>query len=195
MKKAVINNISNLILKYNNYNEEEKERLMYGLEGLYLTITKFIIIFLLALVLNTIKETILTLLVFNIIRYFGFGFHAEKSYQCLLTSVFFFVILPFIFSFIVLNTLYITLIYILSLISFLLFAPADTAKRPLKYKRLRIIRKIITMIIATFYYFISIKVEYTLSIPFIVSLIIQSIIVNPIFYKLFKQPYNNYKMY
>ena len=59
--------------------EEEKEMLTYGLEGLYMTITKLVVIFLVAFLLGFIREFIITLIFFNIIRFPGFGFHASKS--------------------------------------------------------------------------------------------------------------------
>ena len=46
MKKLIINYVMNLIEKNGNYNEEKLAIIKYGLEGLYLTITKLIIIFL-----------------------------------------------------------------------------------------------------------------------------------------------------
>ena len=52
MKKMIINYAMNLIEKNGNYNEEKLSIIKYGLEGLYLTITKLIIIFLLAYLLN-----------------------------------------------------------------------------------------------------------------------------------------------
>ena len=52
MKKVVMNYLMNLIKKNNNYDEEKLAIIRYGLEGLYLTITKFIIILLLIIVIN-----------------------------------------------------------------------------------------------------------------------------------------------
>ena len=157
MKKEVINYLYNLILKYNQYNKEEKEKLLYGLEGLYLTITKLIVIVILALLLHIIKEVFFTILFFNIIRYTGFGFHAEKSYQCLITSTIFFVLLPLLFKYIDLNFTVSTIIIGIGFYIGYLFASPSIGK------------------------------------CFILALVIESIIINPLFYKLFKQPYANYK--
>ena len=52
MKEAFLNHTVNFIASnQGNLNDEEKEKLHYGLEGLYLTITKLAIIFLIALLL------------------------------------------------------------------------------------------------------------------------------------------------
>ena len=66
--------------------EEKREMLTYGLEGLYMTITKLVVIFLVAFLLGFIREFIITLIFFNIIRFPGFGFHASKSIVCLISS-------------------------------------------------------------------------------------------------------------
>ena len=70
MKEKFVNTCLNII-KSNNSNLTKKEidKMKYGLEGLYLTITKLIFILLLALILGIFKETILLLLIFNGIRF------------------------------------------------------------------------------------------------------------------------------
>lgn len=193
MKKLVINRLYNMILKYNNYSEDEKEKLLYGLEGLYLTISKLIIIILLAIILHIEKDVFLTLVLFNIIRYTGFGFHAEKSYQCLITSSLFFIGLPLLFKYIVLNKMILNIIFAFCIFSYLLYAPADTIKRPIYDKKIRMIRKVSTIAIAFIYYICILKLDYNIGKFFIIALILESIIINPIFYKIFKQPYDNYK--
>ena len=66
-------------MKYQNYNDDELEMVKYGLEGLYLTITKLVVIIGMSLLLKIFWEVISILLLFNIIRYFGFGIHAKRS--------------------------------------------------------------------------------------------------------------------
>ena len=88
MKDKFLNSCINFITKYNNYTEKDIKKLRYGLEGIYLTLTKTIIIILLSLIFKIFFEVITIIILFNIIRYFGFGFHAEKSWQCLLMSIY-----------------------------------------------------------------------------------------------------------
>ena len=60
MKSFFINNSIKIITNYNkNYNQEELEKLKYGLEGIYLTITKTIIIILLGILFNIITEILI----------------------------------------------------------------------------------------------------------------------------------------
>ena len=190
MKEKFLNFTINFLKQYNTYSEMEIKKLRYGLEGIYLTVTKTIVIIIAALLLNFLKEIIILLLLFNIIRYFSFGFHAEKSSECLILSIFNFLLVPYIF--LKLNTsLFVNLIICgICLILLLIFAPADTPKRPLKSKKKRIIRKIITFVYTCLV--IIFKNNY-ISQLLVCCLIATAIVVNPLTYLLFGQTYNNYK--
>ncbi len=185
-----------LITRYNNYSDSDMEKLKYGLEGLYLTITKIIIILILSLILDMFKETVIVLILFNIIRYFGFGFHAGKSYQCLICSIFNFIAIPYIYMNIALSDYVLGIICALCIVGFILYAPADTVKRPLPNKKKRTIRKLLTVLTAIIYICLIfiLKNDY-LSKLLISAMTIQAIAVNPLTYKLFNQPYRNYKNY
>ncbi len=195
MKTLFLNSTMGFICKYHSYSELDQQKLLYGLEGIYLTITKMIVLVVLSLILNMFKEFVLVVVIFNLIRYTGFGFHAEKSYQCLLFSTFNFIVIPYIFLHIHLPNIIIYGICGICILHYLLFAPADTKKRPLTNKRKRIIRKIITVIIGIIYTILIILLDSKYWAGILLSaLIIQAIIINPLTYRLFKQPYNNYKM-
>ena len=62
MKSFFMDKSLAFLCKYNTYSDEDIEKLSYGLEGIYLTITKLIIIFALALLLNIFKEIIFLLI-------------------------------------------------------------------------------------------------------------------------------------
>lgn len=194
MKEVVLTKSINFISQYKEYSDEELEKINYGLEGLYLTITKLVIIVLLSIILNIFKEVMIILVLFNIIRYFGFGIHAKKSSECLLSSIFCFIILPYFLLNIKLDNITNLIIGIICIINFLLFAPADTVKRPLKNKKKRMIRKTLTTITGIIFIAISMIFEgSSISTLFIASVIIEVIMINPITYLILRQPYNNYK--
>ena len=67
MKKVVLSNMMNLIKSNNNFDEEKLEEIEYGLESIYLTFTKLIIIFSLSYILGILKEVILLSIFYNII--------------------------------------------------------------------------------------------------------------------------------
>ncbi len=194
MKQLFLESGMNFICKYQSISDYDKKKVKYGLEGLYLTITKMIILTVLALMLNMFKEFILVVVFFNVIRYTGFGFHAEKSYQCLLFSTFNFIAIPFLLLHIQLSNFFLYTICAICIFHYLLFAPADTKKRPLSNKRKRIIRKIVTVMIGFIYTLMITLLNNAYWTSIILSaMIIQSIIISPIIYRLFHQPYNNYK--
>lgn len=194
MKNAVLTKSLNFISKYHVYSDEELERISYGLEGLYLTVTKLIVIIGLSLLLNIFKEVAGILILFNIIRYFGFGIHAKKSSECLISSLLCFIVLPYCLLNINLSKEIVLIVGIICTISFIIYAPADTVKRPLKNPKKRMIRKIMTTLIGIVYIILSLIISNsTISTLFIASVIIEAIMINPITYKILGQPYNNYK--
>ena len=197
MKEVFLNNSINFITKYNpNYTEDDIEKIKYGLEGLYLTLTKLIIILLLSAILNITKEIILVLLFLNIIRYPAFGVHADKSSICLITSIIFILGLPYILINIKINIYTKIIISILCFINYLLFAPADTIKRPLTNKKKRKYRKIASCILASIYIVLIFTLKSnTLINTILAALIIEAIMINPLTYKLLGMPYRNYKNY
>ncbi|MEG1900489.1 MAG: accessory gene regulator B family protein [Bacilli bacterium] len=193
MKHKFINWSINTITKYKDYSEKDIARLKYGLEGLYLTITKMIIILMVALLLGIFKELIILLILFNIIRFPAFGFHANKSITCLIFSIILVIGLPVLFMNINIHIIAKIIICIISLISFILYAPADTVKRPLTNKKKRIIRKTASIIVAIIYIILvfTIKSKYITDL-ILSALIIETILINPLTYKAFNMPYRNY---
>lgn len=194
MKKRFLDSTINFIKRYNSYSERDEKLLRYGLEGLYLTITKLVIILLLALVFKILKEVILVIIIFNIIRYFGFGFHAEKSYECLFFSIVCFILIPLLFINIDISLNWSLGISVFCILNYLVFAPADTIKRPLPNKKKRLIRKILTIVVGCIYTLvIGLYNNSYVTMLFLSAMVIQAIAVNPLTYSLFGQPYNNYK--
>lgn len=194
MKEKFLDFCITFLQKNNDYSELEIKKLRYGLEGIYLTLTKTVIILLVSVILNIFLETLFCILLFNIIRYFAFGFHAEKSFHCLLLSLFNFVAIPYIFLK-VNNSLTLNIVIsLLCLVCILIFAPADTVKRPLKDKKKRMKRKVLTFLTGCLYTLLIVFLKNSFISDILVStLIITVIVINPITYKIFGQPYNNYK--
>lgn len=194
VKNLFLNSSINFINRYGNYSEKDIKKLRYGLEGLYLTWTKVIFVTLVAIILGIIKEVFIILLLFNFLRFFGFGFHAEKSSHCLILSTTIFVIIPYIFLQLTITSNVFLILSAFCIINILLFSPADTIKRPLRNKKKRIIRKILNLIVAVMY----VAIGLILNNPYantliLVSLLIEVFVIIPTTYKVFKQPYNNYK--
>lgn len=195
MKEVFLTNSVKFITKYNkNYSEDDLDKIKYGLEGLYLTFTKLVIIALISLILGIFKEVVLVLIFLNIIRYPAFGVHADKSITCLITSILTIVGMTFIIINTPINVLSKSIISFLCFIDYLLFAPADTVKRPLTNAKKRKYRKIASCIVSIIYIIlIFIIKDELISNIILTALIIEAFMINPYIYKLLGMPYNNYK--
>ena len=62
MKEVIINKAINNIQKYNNYSNTKIKEIKYGLESIYLTTFKIIVIMLINTLIGTIKELLLIFL-------------------------------------------------------------------------------------------------------------------------------------
>ena len=108
----------------------------------------------------------------------------------------FFVLIPYLIS---IGSIHYLVKIIFSIISFILviiYAPADTEKRPLinakkrkRFKILSIISSFILLCLIIYYR------DYTISSYMFIGFILASIVILPITYKIFGLPYNNYKTY
>lgn len=193
MKETFLKKSIAFITNYKEYSKEDIEKLKYGLEGIYLTLYKLVIIILLSLVLGIFKETILFLILFNIIRYPAFGFHANTSMECLIISLLLILGLPFLLLKLDIH-IYIKLgIAFICFINFVLYAPADTVKRPLPNVKKRKIRKICSVLCCLLYITLCFLFRnHYISDLLLAAVITESVLINPLIYKVFKQPYRNY---
>lgn len=197
MKRLILNSIMNFIKdNRQSITETQLEEVEYGLEGIYLTITKMIIIFSLAAILGIFKEVIMLSIFYNIIRCTAFGIHATKSSYCLITSIIMFIGGVYICNYLSLNLIIKFLIASFCLLCIFKYAPADTYKRPLINAKKRKRYKLISFISGSiFTILIIIYSDNIISNYLLVGMIESVIMIHPITYKLFKLPYDNYKNY
>ncbi len=189
--------ISNFISKtLPDKTEEELEIIEYGLEVLFMNFTKFPIILGLGYLLGVLRYSVYTLIIFGVIRSFASGIHARKSYTCLLSTliiIFGAVYLSLNFQFSIITKL---IIFILSLIIYFKYAPADTEEKPYLDPLIRDQLKIKSLFTVVIYFFISISVQNIFfSNIFIHVLWIEALLISPIIYRLFKRRFNNYEYY
>ena len=193
MKKFIINTCMNYIQKNTNYTDVKLKEIKYGLEGIYLMISKLIIISCLSIILGVLKEMILYMFIYNIIRMPSFGLHATKSWICLLSSTILFVGIPYLCIYLSIPIYIKIIIGILGICLMFKNAPADTKKKPIINKKRRKIYKCISTLLAIIFCCLSIVIKNEfLSNCFTFALIMQNCMISPITYKIFKLPYNNY---
>ena len=196
LREKCMNACMNFIKENKDFDETKLEEIQYGLEAIYITLEKSIVIFTVAFILGIVKELLILLLFYNLIRMPSFGLHATKSSICLISSLLMFIggaflikylIIPFAFK------------YIIGVISFLLIlknAPADTYKRPIINPKRRMTYKIISSLVALIYVILCLCIkDNTVSNAMLLSLVIQNCMISPTVYKIFNLPYDNYKTY
>lgn len=196
MKKIVVGKMMNLIENNGQYSDEKLAEIKYGLEGLYLTLSKLVVIILIAYLFGILKEVLIFLIIYNIIRTTSFGLHATKSWICLLSSTIIFIGFPIICKYISIDNNLKLIIGLILILFIYKNAPADTYKRPIVSKNRRLFFKYLSTFIAIAFVYCSILISNNfISNCFILSLLVQSLMVSPIVYKIFNLPYNNYITY
>lgn len=195
MKSIVINSMLKVIENNNTYDDVKLKEIKYGLESFYLTVTKTIVIFSISYILGTLKTLILLMLFYSIIRLTGFGLHAKKSWQCWISSGITFLLIPYL-CLMNFNIIFKIIASSCCVILLGIYAPADTEKRPIISSKRRKIFKILTVITGVVYLIALIFVSNNYLENIITfALIIETILVLPISYKIFGLKYDNYKNY
>lgn len=197
IKNFIINKSLNMISEiYPEYNENKIDEIKYGLEAIYLSLTKVIVILLVCLLLGIFKEAVIVLLFFNILRSTAFGIHASKSWMCWVSSSILFIGIPYLCMYCNMPTFIHYIMIFSSIICYLLYAPADTKKRPLVRKNRRIKFKILTLVISIIYLILFCNTS-NLFIKNVIActMTLESVLIHPLTYRIFHLPYKNYERY
>ena len=128
-----------------------------------------------------------------IIRGFAQGIHAKKNWICWIITLLVFGITPQLIKYIDINIYLVIITYPISILNFILFAPNDTKKNPLKNKMVRIAFKIISSLIVIIYFIYSINYSNIVSDAMFYATIITLVSFHPLTYKLFRQVSYNYR--
>ena len=197
MREYIVGNSLNLIKKeHPNYSDEKIEILEYGLNGLYIFISKSIIIFTIAYFLGILKELIIFMLIYNLIRSVSFGMHATSSTICLVASAFSFLSATYLCKSFEISIGFKIIFGFLSIIYVYLHSPADTEKRPIINPKRRFIYKTLSTIVACAMVICSLLINIDfIANSCIIALLIQCVMISPTSYKLTGQKYDNYKYY
>ncbi len=182
--------------KYPSYDDDKLEVIAYGLESLYIMITKTIVISLIALLTDVFKEMLLIMVLYNVIRTTAFGMHAKESWQCYVISITLFIGGALLFKYVDVSFYVKAVIGAISYIFLVIYAPADTYKRPLVNAKKRKIYKIITIITSSIYLILIIIFrDSNFSTAISMGLLDAMLMIHPLTYRMFHLPYNNYKTY
>ena len=182
--------------RYKNYSEKDKRIVHYGLETIYIFITKLLFITIISLFLGITKEMYIFIFFYSILRKYASGLHLSTSIGCTIVSTIILLTIPYLAILIKINMPTRIIIALICTIIFAIYSPADTYRKPIingeKRRRLKF-KSISVCIIYIFLTFIISDIFLLNCITLSISL--QSLLIIPVTYKFFKQPYNNYKEY
>lgn len=197
IKNFIIKKSLNMITDiYPNYDDSKMDEIRYGLEAIYLTLTKIVVILFITLLLGIFKEAVIVLLFFNVLRATAFGIHASKSWMCWVSSIIIFIGIPYFCILVELPNIVHYIIMFISFITYAIYAPADTKKRPLVRKNRRIKFKVLTLIISVIYIILFFNIENIFIQNVIVcTMLLESVLIHPLTYRVFNLPYKNYEGY
>ena len=196
VKKSFIEKSVNLIKSRKELNTIEEKKIRYGLEAFYNLITKTVVLIILAVIFHLVLELFLLSLIYSTLRLYGFGLHAKTSLQCWITTLPVYLGGCLIIKYLIIPSEIASIIWVFGFLSFLLFAPADTPARPLIHKEKRIRAKILSIGILLGYLFIYLyNFSPILNNAILYALLMESIVINPLLYKITGTTFNNYKYF
>lgn len=196
MKEKFVNSSIKFIMKYQECDDLKLKKLNYGLQGIYSLIVKLSVVIIIAIITKTINQTLLFLLFYTGIRTYSFGWHAKTNIGCWISSITVYNIIPLLIKNYIIPDLIGYIILGISMISMILWSPADTKKRPLIRKEHRKKCKIISTTVLIIYIVLFVlKINHLINNAIIYASFIQSLYINPLFYKITKTQFNNYKYY
>jgi len=185
--------ITNFIISNTTTTEENIELIDYGLKIIISNTFKIIILFVTAYIFNVLSYTVVALFCFGFIRMSASGTHANSTITCIIVNYIFFlgnVLFSINFQF---NFYELILIFIINLIILIKYSPADTKKRPLVSKKLRLKLKIYSIISLILLFIFSLFLNNSIYKTIIsISNLEAAISTTPLMYNFFKNSYRNY---
>ncbi len=194
LKKRFIEKSIQLIKSQRKLSNIEEKKMRYGLEAFYNFITKLLVLIILSIMFHLVLELFLLSLIYSTMRLYGFGLHAKTSLQCWITTLPVYLGGCLLIKYLVIPNSISIIIWIFGFLSFLLFAPADTPARPLIHQEKRIRAKVLSIFLLLVYLVLYIyDFHVLLNNTIIYALLMESISINPLTYKITGTTFNNYK--
>lgn len=169
--------VDNLLYKNEKPEEDEREIAMFGITRILEDIPKYVLIFLISLFLEILKDVGLVLLITIVYKSFLGGAHADGNIKCFIYTAIFFITPSFIARYVEISNLILLvfgiIVCIFSVYAIIRYAPSDTVEIPILNKNKRKIMRLLS--------FISL-ILIGISLFFIKDIIIQKIVLITLFY-------------
>lgn len=190
--------ITKFILNNINVSKIQLQHIDYGLNIILINIPKLILLFLISYIFNITYYFGVAFFTFATLRFFAAGMHNSTSIGCNIMNITIFFSNIFFSIYCSFDKYILIFFNILSLIIFILYAPADTKEKPIINKNLRKFLKIFSVLTSCILFILS-MIIYNTNIIYsnIISISIfeEALTTTPICYKLFNKSYNNYLNY
>ena len=197
MVDKICNYLTNKIKnKVTDVNDEKEEIINYGLHLLIGEIPKTFIFIAIATILGVLKEFFITVIVIFPYRAVSGGFHLKTHFGCILCTSFCYCGIPYVSKVInftePVKLSLIILTWIFGMIMCKLYAPADTENVPILRKKDRKLDRILSYIILTVTLIIGGLINNnTISNIIILGMLIQSMMITRIAYKITNNKYGH----
>jgi accessory gene regulator B len=177
--------------------EQDLEIIGYGLEGIIITVPKIAFIIAVGYFLNILQPLFFAILSFGILRTFASGVHLKNGWICLIFSSVIFLFITYAGIYIPLSRLLKILMFMVSFILLILYAPADTEERPLVVSRIRQELKVSSLIFTGLMFIIMLLLPSGHVIGNIItwSVVVESVMTTPAIYSILNRRYRNYEYY
>lgn len=177
-------------------NEIEFVKMKYGLEVIFINITKLFIIISIAFFIGIGIDTIIICITCGILKFHTFGEHAKSSIVCTVISCISHVVIPYLTMNIVLDNFIFIGVSAVMIACIYRYAPSDTEKHPLigEEKRKSLKRNaVITAVVVTL---VTLVIPYNrMTMLVLLSEVYIVIAILPITYKILRRKRNNYEEY
>ncbi len=152
--------ITNLIKSsMDGIDEEKEEVLKYGLDIIIYNTFLLIIFLMSSLILGVLKPVITSLIVYGALRIAAGGAHAKTRVLCFIISVITFFGPIIISKFFLINSITPSVaIFIINILTIIIYAPADTLEKPIIIMKIRFYQKLSSLVIAIIIFLISLKI-------------------------------------
>jgi len=174
--------------------EEELEKIKYGIEVILINIFKLFILLITAQIFGIFIYTFIAFISFAFLRVFASGVHANSSIKCIITNYLIFFSIVYLSSFYSLSKSLTVVTFLISLSLIILYAPADTEERPIISKKLRKTLKIKSIACIIFLAIVSLLMKKDVYRNLIAyAALEESIMITPMVYFIFGKGYRNYE--
>jgi len=137
MKLNVVANVSDYFAQKLDYDETTYQKFRYGFSILYYTLSKTLALIVIALALGILKEVLILMGAYCLVRLFAFGIHLNDSTKCTIIGMISFLGCTYLGIYVNFNMLSYIIISVISLILCVMYAPLPTAKRPISWRNRR----------------------------------------------------------